>query len=453
MSSERDDDTIERARREIRAQAERLRELSSLPRNPPDGGLSRESAPRGNSRAVAIGELTDRHHLAFVEHAFHVLLGRAPERAEADAQLARLSRGASKAELLGDLRWSSEGRAASVRVTGLSVRYLAAKARRIPVLGYLLDLALAFGALPLQARHQRAVESWIAASEDSTRRAMNDLAAHTGSVEAHLRALADATATRHSEVGRSMASLQGYADAIAQRLGKAEAALQHHDGLVESCRLRLDELEELRRRLHGFKRWAEALEEAISRIEAVDEERRSKAGSLASRVVDAAMAANGVRESQLREWLALIADGAPGDANALVLASGRDWKDLISTRGWTVVGDAGQRDDTFRSPQATLARIETGSIYLFTTLALPVLATSVPFAELLPEISRVLRHDGRVLFAFGREPDVLLAAVAGRPIVDLDVEIVEAALTISGFRCRRIVTAAGSAVLTGSRAV
>ena len=151
---EKGDALIERARGEIRVQAATLRERPLLERE--GSPVARDERIDRARLDYRIGELTDAHHHAFVEQAFHALLKRAPTQAETDAHLALLAAGATKAEALGNLRWSPEGRAVGVRVAGLAPRYAMAKLRRVPLLGYLVDLPLNLAALPALARHQRA---------------------------------------------------------------------------------------------------------------------------------------------------------------------------------------------------------------------------------------------------------------------------------------------------------
>jgi hypothetical protein len=68
-----------------------------------------------------IDDLLDLQDAAFVEAAYRVLLGRAPDPGGADFYLRRLQSGIEKVRILKELRRSPEGRSRTVRVTGLDV--------------------------------------------------------------------------------------------------------------------------------------------------------------------------------------------------------------------------------------------------------------------------------------------------------------------------------------------
>lgn len=68
-----------------------------------------------------IDELLELQDAVFVSAAYQVLLGRAPDPSGADFYLKRLQSGIEKVRILKELRRSPEGRARTIRVTGLDV--------------------------------------------------------------------------------------------------------------------------------------------------------------------------------------------------------------------------------------------------------------------------------------------------------------------------------------------
>lgn len=103
----------------------------------------------------ALDELVHVHGEAFVERAFRSLLKRAPDAAALLATLERLLRGDSKIAILGDLRWSQEGRRRGVRVDGLAVRYAFWRATQWPLAGGAIERLALLLELPAIAREQR----------------------------------------------------------------------------------------------------------------------------------------------------------------------------------------------------------------------------------------------------------------------------------------------------------
>ena len=109
----------------------------------------RVTLPRLAESVAAIprkGEYTVRDFLDyydedFVRNAYRGVLGREPDAEGARRYLGMLRAGdVAKVEILGRIRFSPEGRAAGVRVTGLLVPFGVRTLRRIPVLGYILGI-------------------------------------------------------------------------------------------------------------------------------------------------------------------------------------------------------------------------------------------------------------------------------------------------------------------------
>ena len=166
MSLGSNDDYLERVKVEIRAEADRVRASAPLARRDPPTVPLHSAVADGIDRDrvdYAIGDLTGAHYSAFLDVAYRALLKRAPDDAGSTTQVRLLAAGASKAEILGNLRWSSEGKRVHVHVRGLLPRYVIAKLGRVPVFGYAINWFIALAGLPVLLRHQRAADTQIAA--------------------------------------------------------------------------------------------------------------------------------------------------------------------------------------------------------------------------------------------------------------------------------------------------
>lgn len=163
---------------QIRAEADLLRDRSPLPRAAapaaidPDRLGTADIETSGIDRGLmdyALAELTGEHFITFIQNAYRQLLKREPDEPGAHTQLQALAVGTSKVEILGNLRYSAEGRRVGVRIRGLRWRFLLTKACRIPVLGKILSWGLALLALPHLMRHQSAQENYFAAQDLTVR--------------------------------------------------------------------------------------------------------------------------------------------------------------------------------------------------------------------------------------------------------------------------------------------
>ncbi len=440
MSSESNDEQLERVRREIRAQAALLHERPLLARVPPTALPAADAIDRARLR-YRIGELTDLHYRAFVEHAFRALLKRAPQAHEGDARIAQLAAGGTKAGILGDLRWSAEGRRVGVRVGGLASRYAMAKARRIPVLGYLLDWCVSLAALPMLARHQRASDAQVAAGDEAAAAAQRAIAARLEQrvddlhAFAHELAVARDTLTHELAVARGTLT-QALVDIEATMRGRVEAL----EGATHTHAARLDELELLRRQVYSINRWTDAVDHAFEAIERTAAAQRSARGLRVRRVVDAFAKADAPRIARNNAWADRLAASLPLGARVIALVGARDWLAQLATHGLEVI-EAGADDvfDAFATgsgpnrPNDVIADLAADSADALATLALPVVARGFPLDELLDEAARVVRPGGLLLLAFAREPVALAHTLAGEPDGALDVDLLVTALGAFGF--------------------
>ena len=105
----------------------RLRARPLPPRQGSEGRSHGNRAAEATRNRYSIEELSQAHFTRFLNQAFVALLRRPPDPAGLEAQMRLLVAGRSKIEILGNLRWSPEGRDIGVHVPWLLPRYILAK--------------------------------------------------------------------------------------------------------------------------------------------------------------------------------------------------------------------------------------------------------------------------------------------------------------------------------------
>ena len=150
-------------------------------------GESAAAIPRKKEYTVA--EFLDYHDEDFIRNAYRGVLGREPDPEGARRFLDVLRTGdLAKVEVLGRIRFSPEGRAAGVRVTGLRFPFAMRTLRRIPVLGYLLGTIQHFLRLPNIVRRHERLENVVFLHQLEMRRGVDAIDAE---IEAALQRLQD----------------------------------------------------------------------------------------------------------------------------------------------------------------------------------------------------------------------------------------------------------------------
>jgi hypothetical protein len=430
VSSEYNDEDpsarIERAHREIRAQAAGLRERPRLGRADMPAAEPAERLEPARL-AYSLGDLTGSNHRSFVEAAFRALLKRAPERGETEVHLARLAAGARKVEILGDLRWAPEGRRVGVHVSGLRARYLLAKGARVPVLGYLLDLCLDVASLPLQPRHQRALETALAARDEAIQETLQGLNGRIGTLVAQIRTLAEQAAARATQFTQHIEDLHAtvHQHALARdalerklhaietvvhmRIEATEKAIEEDRRIGERHRERLDELEFIRQRFYAINHWTHSLEGAFAQIEEVARMRDGELAIRAATLAVPALAEPGRARDQ-QPWDDAFARMLPMHAAVLAFTCDRDWIERLARRGFVVVhaepnpvlAEAARIDGVVVesvSAKELLRRTPDGCVDGISVLAASSVVGTLPLVELLDEAARVLRANGVLLLA------------------------------------------------------
>lgn len=189
----------------------------SLPRLPDPDAVP----PAGE--ASSLSALTDLHDEPFIDAAYRTILKRAPDAAGRAHYVGLLRSGRiTKIEILGRLRYSSEGRKQARPMRGLLPRFALWSLFRVPLLGYLVSLVYTILRLPRIVRNMQGIEQFTARGDANLARHVNHL---SGSIE-QMRAddLANARASAHS-LGSRIDALNVSIDNHEDQLGKLHADL------------------------------------------------------------------------------------------------------------------------------------------------------------------------------------------------------------------------------------
>ncbi len=450
MTPGTDDDYLAQARQAIRAEAA---VLDTWPAPASAQATPSASGEIARTRlSYALHELTDAAYLAFVEGAFRALLKRRPTSDESAAQLGLLGAGASKVEILGNLRWSGEGRHIGVHVHGLWPRYLLAKAVHIPLLGHLFQTGMALAGLPHLVRQQRAIETLAAAGRHEALQGRQALDAGLGELRAQAAELGTRLRQAEATLDTRTRQLQALDASLSDALRAIEIALRQRIEALEATPLGqqehwIGELTHLRQRIYAVGEWFVRLERTLGEIDARASSRTPPAAPRAARAAAAAVERDAARAARNAAWATYLAGRLPAGARVLALACGADWLELLALRGL----DAGGAD--LLPAMDTLRRCNDGSMDGVAVLALPLLARTTPVLELLAQAARVLRPGGALLLADAPEPDQLIEILRGTAGTGIPFDLLECALAASGFEAiARIDSADGRAALLAHRA-
>ena len=113
-----------------------------------------------------IDDFLKYHGEEFLRNAYRALLKREPDPSGWAQYLNSLSSGRlNKVDVLASLRYSPEGERAQVKVAGLTWPATIRRLERLPIIGYLLEMAIAAGRLPQLLRHLRQSEFYFLARQ------------------------------------------------------------------------------------------------------------------------------------------------------------------------------------------------------------------------------------------------------------------------------------------------
>lgn len=116
------------------------------------------------------------HDREFVINSYRGILQREPDQDSLDYYLKQLRSGSqSKAEIVGRLRYSPEGRSKNVSISGLLVPFVTAMTYKLPVLGYLLQILASIIRLPTIIRNICSFEAHAMALNNQFQSALNQV--------------------------------------------------------------------------------------------------------------------------------------------------------------------------------------------------------------------------------------------------------------------------------------
>ncbi len=454
MSSGLNDDYLERVKAEIRAEADLARARTPLSRRDPPAEPQRPHAADGIERErldYAIAELTGAHYSAFLDGAFRALLKRPPDAAGSAALVRLLAAGASKAEILGNLRWSPEGKRIGTRVHGLLPRYALAKLGRVPVLGYVIDWGIALAGLPILLRHQRAADTATAAgflaANDTQRSQAERLAAIDADLDTE-RELRNAEAEAQRDLARRF-------DELVAR----SAALETHHAALAAEQAR--EMIELRHRVLAANHWVVSLQNSLAGLEKAATVERAQADALLAAVGSGADE-TAARNARHADWAARLGAELGEGASLLDLGSGDgDWLAALGPHladasgieaNALLVAQARKRGVQVAAgdPFAILARCADTGLDALSLGAGLLTDDATRTCRVLADILRALKPGGHLLLRVENETHRLARNISTDP-AGVDAPHWAAVLTAAGFAAVRVVVAPGAAAVFARR--
>lgn len=127
--------------------------------------LQPEFHPRPDNE-YHVNDLLQYHGGDFVRNAYRAILKREPDPAGLAQHLRNLASGRfNKIDILASLRFSPEGERARVKISGLKWPAAVRRIGRAPLIGYIIQTAIALARLPRLLQHQRQSEFYLAAQQ------------------------------------------------------------------------------------------------------------------------------------------------------------------------------------------------------------------------------------------------------------------------------------------------
>ena len=260
--------------------------FASIPNTLPELELQADLERREHYK---LSDLLGFHDEAFVRNAYKVILKREPDDAGFAEYLGNLRSGRySKIDILRSLRFSPEGRKADVSVEGLSWWVNLRKIYRVPVIGYLLQLAVAIVRLPVLTANHRRLESHTAAQLERVANHLNEAVVQLSETEARhhennrrlfltnqgqleaLRLQLEAIVSDNAKLAREQGSFNS---AVCARFDQTEAQLRQQTDVQELQHAELQGLKvELEKRIDGLLNHLQAVKMSIAQ----QEHRRSR---------------------------------------------------------------------------------------------------------------------------------------------------------------------------------
>jgi SAM-dependent methyltransferase len=137
--------------------------------------LQPEFVPKSDDH-YHVNDLLQYHDHTFIWNAYRAILKREPDEEGLKQFLKKLRAGRfNKIDVLASLRFSPEGKSRNVTVDGLARLAMFRRFYRLPVLGYLLELAVGIARLPALLRSQREFEGHTLAQQELITSHLNQL--------------------------------------------------------------------------------------------------------------------------------------------------------------------------------------------------------------------------------------------------------------------------------------
>jgi O-antigen chain-terminating methyltransferase len=234
-------------------------ELSTLNFQPeeyallPQLRLQPEFVPRKDDHYQA-SDLLQYHDHTFIWNAYRAILKREPDEEGLKQFLKKLRGGRfNKIDVLASLRYSQEGKSRNVTIDGLARPAMIRRFYRVPVLGYLLELAVGIARLPTILRSQREFEGHALAQQQL-------IAAHLNQVSHTSFQVTDSLSRELTEVSAQLSKGQkDLAESFARELSQVSieqrkfAELQHQQivGLFREQREIIERLKNVKDELEA----------------------------------------------------------------------------------------------------------------------------------------------------------------------------------------------------------
>jgi O-antigen chain-terminating methyltransferase len=174
-----------------------------------------------------VNDFLQFHGSDFVRNAYRAILRREPDAGGLTHHLENLASGrVNKIDVLASLRFSAEGEIESVQIDGLRWPVAIRRLGRVPLIGYVVQLLVAFIRLPRLLQHQRQAEFYFSAQQQRLLDHHNQMAESVTQVIAKAKAEAEKVeALSHEQ--KKAANLQGELNAeFEERLRVAQERLE-----------------------------------------------------------------------------------------------------------------------------------------------------------------------------------------------------------------------------------
>ena len=187
-----------------------------------------------------LNDLLGFHDEAFIRNAYGAILKREPDDSGFAHFLKNLRNGRySKLDVLYSLKFSPEGQNANVPIEGLGKRSILRKAYRVPVVGYLLQLAVAVVRLPVLITNFRRLESHSMAQLERVAGHINEAVSHISNEQ---RKQSAATLAQFENLQKQLNDLKGTVRLqINSLLREQEKLVESHSSGQTDLSSRIDE--------------------------------------------------------------------------------------------------------------------------------------------------------------------------------------------------------------------